>query len=104
MLTLFDAGAQHPCFAPAPWNTADLVVGELRQLGAGNVRAARGGAFFTGDLAVIYRACLWSRLASRILLQLGTWTVATPEALYEVAASIDFPTAGFKPLALASQL
>ena len=38
---------------------------------------------FRAPLAVAYRACLWSRLASRILLPLASFEAATREALYE---------------------
>ena len=43
-----------------------LLVDELRALGADEVREALAGVHFEGDLALGYRACLWSRLAIRI--------------------------------------
>ena len=43
-----------------------------------------------GSLEVAYRACLWSRTASRVLLPLGTFPAATQEQLYEGISSIDW--------------
>ena len=37
---------------------------------------------FRGPLEVGYRACLWSRVASRVLLPLASFAAATPAALY----------------------
>ena len=56
-----------------------LLAGELRGLGAGDVRQARAGVAFSGELETAYRVCLWSRLASRILVPLleGARTTAT---------------------------
>lgn len=69
-------------FATAPKGIESLLADELRQLGATGVRETRAGVAFEGDLAVAYRACLWSRLANRILLPLARFAAATPEALY----------------------
>ena len=46
------------------------------------VEERRAGVAFAGPLEVAYRACLWSRVASRILLPLATFDAPTPEALY----------------------
>jgi 23S rRNA (guanine2445-N2)-methyltransferase / 23S rRNA (guanine2069-N7)-methyltransferase len=47
---------------------------------------------FSGTLETAYRACLWSRLASRVLLPLGEFDAATDEALYAGVQSIDWST------------
>jgi 23S rRNA (guanine2445-N2)-methyltransferase / 23S rRNA (guanine2069-N7)-methyltransferase len=60
----------------------DLLAAELRGLGAAAVTTQRGGVAFRGPLEVAYRACLWSRVASRILLPLASFSAPTPEALY----------------------
>ena len=77
-------------FATAPKGIESLLAEELRQLGAGSVRETRAGVAFTGDLSVAYRACLWSRLANRILLPLTRFAAATPEALYAGVQTIDW--------------
>ncbi len=77
-------------FATAPLGLESLLSVELSSLGAESVKEARSGVYFEGDLAVGYRACLWSRLANRVLLRLAAFPAATPEALYDGVQSIDW--------------
>jgi 23S rRNA (guanine2445-N2)-methyltransferase / 23S rRNA (guanine2069-N7)-methyltransferase len=69
---------------------ADLTAAELRACGATNTRELKLGVLFEGTLETAYRACLWSRTASRILMPLGNFPAATPEELYAGVASIDW--------------
>ena len=69
-------------FATCPKGIEPLLADELRQLGAEAVKETRAGVAFEGALAIGYRACLWSRLASRILLPLTSFPASTPEELY----------------------
>lgn len=75
-------------FATAPKGLELLLVEELRELGAVNPREKLAGVTFEGDLELAYKACLWSRLANRILLTLTSFDAATPEALYAGVQSI----------------
>jgi 23S rRNA (guanine2445-N2)-methyltransferase / 23S rRNA (guanine2069-N7)-methyltransferase len=77
-------------FASCPPGVADLTAAELRDCGASNAREFRLGVQFEGSLETAYRACLWSRTASRVLLPLATFPAATPEELYAGASSIDW--------------
>ena len=77
-------------FATAPKGMTDLLAVELRDLGAPDVSETRGGVRFQGDLAVAYRACLWSRIATRILLPLTEFAAPSAEALYEGARGLDW--------------
>jgi 23S rRNA (guanine2445-N2)-methyltransferase / 23S rRNA (guanine2069-N7)-methyltransferase len=77
-------------FATAPKGMPDLLVAELESLGATNVLETRAGAQFEGSMEVVYRACLWSRLANRILLPLKTFSADSPEALYKGVREIDW--------------
>ena len=70
-------------FATAPKGLESLLAEELRILGAGQVAETRAGVAFAGDLELAYRVCLWSRLASRVLLPLAKFPAADPVALYE---------------------
>ena len=70
-------------FATAPKGLEPLLFEELRILGAGQVAETRAGVAFAGDLELAYRVCLWSRLASRVLLPLAKFPAADPVALYE---------------------
>ena len=69
-------------FATCPKGIESLLADELRAFDAGEVKETRAGVAFTGTLATAYRACLWSRLASRVLLTLTRFPAATAEALY----------------------
>ncbi|MDF3029553.1 MAG: hypothetical protein K0R03_111 [Moraxellaceae bacterium] len=60
---------------------------ELAQMGLADVRRERGAMLVTASLEQAYRICLWSRVASRVLLPLFTAAGTTPEALYAEAAS-----------------
>ncbi len=77
-------------FATAPLGLERLLLEELAALGAGDAREARAGVEFSGGLAEAYRACLWSRLANRVLLKLTEFPAATPEALYAGIAAMDW--------------
>lgn len=59
-------------------------------MGADNIQLARAGVTFSGDLPVIYRACLWSRLASRILLQIKDVPATDAQTLYDAVKTIDW--------------
>jgi len=70
-------------FATTPKAMEDILVTELKQLGAKNVKAALAGAYFEGSIETAYRICLWSRIANRVLLTLGTFSVTSQEELYD---------------------
>jgi 23S rRNA (guanine2445-N2)-methyltransferase / 23S rRNA (guanine2069-N7)-methyltransferase len=59
-----------------------LVADELRALSASDVVVERAGVGFEGNLEVAYRACLWSRVASRVLLPLASFAAPDEDALY----------------------
>jgi 23S rRNA (guanine2445-N2)-methyltransferase / 23S rRNA (guanine2069-N7)-methyltransferase len=69
----------------------DLVKEEIVSFGGTEVITSPGAVRWqAGTLESAYRACLWSRFASRILLQLAVFEAATPEALYDEAVKIDW--------------
>jgi 23S rRNA (guanine2445-N2)-methyltransferase / 23S rRNA (guanine2069-N7)-methyltransferase len=77
-------------FATCPKGLEYLLRDELIAIGALDVREALAGAYFSGTLETAYRACLWSRLASRILLPLADFDAADDDALYRGVQSIDW--------------
>jgi 23S rRNA (guanine2445-N2)-methyltransferase / 23S rRNA (guanine2069-N7)-methyltransferase len=83
MITAHNAHSSENFFVTCPRNTEGLLAEELRALGAADARDTRGGAIFTGPIALAYRACLWSRVASRVLMRLGSFPVASIDDLYE---------------------
>lgn len=58
---------------------------ELHQLGMAGVAVVPGGVEFTGGLADIYRANLWLRTASRVVIRLGTFRSRDFPDLYKKA-------------------
>lgn len=59
-----------------------MLATEIRALGGADVCETRSAVTFGGPLPVGYRVCLWSRLASRVLLALADFPAATAEDLY----------------------
>ena len=80
----------HTMFATAPRGLEELLADELAGLGLAEVRVRRGGAEFESTLAGAYRACLWSRVANRILLPLARFEADDDEALYAGVRTIDW--------------
>jgi len=79
-------------FATCPKGLELLLRDELRALGADDAREALAGVHFSGSLELAYRACLWSRLASRILLRLAEFDAADADALYAGVLAVDWAT------------
>jgi 23S rRNA (guanine2445-N2)-methyltransferase / 23S rRNA (guanine2069-N7)-methyltransferase len=75
-------------FASCPLGVADLTAAEMRSCGATACSEFKFGVQFQGTLESAYRACLWSRTASRILMPLTSFAAPTPQALYEGVASV----------------
>lgn len=75
-------------FAPCARGTEGLLADEFRRLGLRGVRPQRAGVLFSGELAHAYRALLWSRLASRVLLSLGDVDATSADTLYDGVARI----------------
>ncbi|MBL4762670.1 MAG: bifunctional 23S rRNA (guanine(2069)-N(7))-methyltransferase RlmK/23S rRNA (guanine(2445)-N(2))-methyltransferase RlmL [Gammaproteobacteria bacterium] len=67
-----------------------LLANELKSLGIKQVQVAKAGVNVQGDLAVGYKACLWSRLASRVLLVLDTFSASDKNSIYKAIQSIDW--------------
>ncbi|WP_163558830.1 bifunctional 23S rRNA (guanine(2069)-N(7))-methyltransferase RlmK/23S rRNA (guanine(2445)-N(2))-methyltransferase RlmL [Halomonas sp. NO4] len=89
-MTEFDT--QHPAFlATCPRGLEELLADELRTLGGEPFKTTVAGVHFRADLAGAYRACLWSRLANRIVRCLVREEgIERPEALRAVVAGVDW--------------
>ena len=79
-------------FATCPKGIEQLLAEELRSLGAVQVRETVAGVYFSGPLALGYRACLWSRLANRVLLPLAQFPAEDGDALYRGLRALDWST------------
>jgi putative N6-adenine-specific DNA methylase len=77
-------------FATAAKGTEPALRDELRELRLPRVRADRGGVHFEGDLGDAARACLWSRVAVRVLLEVARFEARDAAALYEGARTVDW--------------
>jgi 23S rRNA (guanine2445-N2)-methyltransferase / 23S rRNA (guanine2069-N7)-methyltransferase len=77
-------------FSTCPKGVEDLLVREAEQLGLENITQSHGGISFEGNLEGAYRLCLWSRIASRVLLQLSTFVINDYDELYEALKEVDW--------------
>lgn len=77
-------------FATCPKGVEDLLADECRQNGLHDVSTTHGGVFCTGSITDAYRLCLWSRVASRVLLQLKSFPVHDHDDLYRGIQTIDW--------------
>ena len=76
--------------ATCPAGVELLVAGELKEFGAVNPQIEVGTVHWSGSLESAYRACLWSRFASRIFLQLAAFTVRNEDELYSEGRLFDW--------------
>lgn len=72
-------------YAICPLGLEALLADELRQCGAKELKADKGGILFQGSMACAMRACLTSRIASRILMHLGVSDYYDEEDIYNFA-------------------
>jgi len=78
-------------FATCSKGIEDLLFKELKQLGIETAKQEYSGVSFTGTLEQAYKACLWSRLASRVFLKLKSFEAETDDALYKGVQTINWP-------------
>ena len=69
-------------FATCPTGFESLLANELRRLSIGQVRPLQGRVSFGGSMHDAYVACLWSRLASRIVVVLDRVAAGNSRELY----------------------
>ena len=82
--------------ATAPVGAASVLAEELAQFGATDIRERSHDVKFQGSLEVGYRACLWSRTATRVLLSLGSIDAGSSKNVYDAINRIDWRE-HFKP-------
>lgn len=75
-------------FAVCPRGLEAALSDELLSLGALSLRVEAGGVAFNGTLAVAYAANLHSRIASRILWQVGRRGYLTEQHLYDATQEV----------------
>ena len=70
-------------YASCPEGFESALADELKRLGLSHVRRLKGRATFEGELEEGYRACLWSRLDSRVFVVLGRFEAQDADELYD---------------------
>jgi len=74
-----------PVFSPCPQGLEEPLAAELRALGFDGVEAARAGCHFQADWTGIQRANLYSRLATRILVEVAHGPVDHEDDILDLA-------------------
>lgn len=85
------ASGEELFFATCPRGLEAALAAELETLGAKGVRATEGGVAFAGKLDLVYTVNLWSRLASRMLWQVGSGRYRNQQDIYDAALRLDWP-------------
>ncbi|MCO4773479.1 MAG: hypothetical protein KDA24_25830 [Deltaproteobacteria bacterium] len=81
----------HQYVATCTSGVEGVLAAELRGLPeVSNVKELRGAVAFNGPLRAGYRACMWSRTASRMLIELGDFRGDSADALYDGIRQIDW--------------
>lgn len=70
-------------FATAARGTEGALRKELQELRLPEVKGDRGGVHFGGSRADALRACLWSRIAVRVLERVGSFRATDEKSLYD---------------------
>ena len=78
-------------FSPCPRGLEAALATELVALDAVDVAAAEGGVAFAGPIELAYRVNLESRLASRVLWQVGAGAYRSEQDIYELVFALDWP-------------
>jgi 23S rRNA (guanine2445-N2)-methyltransferase / 23S rRNA (guanine2069-N7)-methyltransferase len=76
--------------ASSPRGLADLLARELVAFGAENVKERSTGVAFSGTVRAAYRACLESRIANRVFLEVGRFDVSDADGFHTAVRGIDW--------------
>ncbi len=79
-----------PLIAKTMYGLEEVLAGELRALGAGQVRTGNRVVFFEGDKGFLYKANLNLRTALRILMPIADFRLRKAEDLYDRIQEIDW--------------
>lgn len=77
-------------FVTAAAGTERALKEELRELGLRRVRGDRGGVHLEGSRAEVATICLRSRIAVRVLIEVGRFDCPDEDALYEGIAAVEW--------------
>lgn len=77
-------------FATCPRGLEPVLAQELQDCRANDVKVVDGGASFSGDFPICYRVNLESRVATRILWQVGQGRYAAEDDIYQAVLKLDW--------------
>lgn len=80
------------CFAAVPRGAEEIAAAELSALGIAGAKPGKGGVAFVANRAGLYKANLWLRTASRVLVQLAVFPCKAPDELYAGVFALDWTT------------
>jgi putative N6-adenine-specific DNA methylase len=78
------------CFAAVPRGAEELAALELHKLGISDAKPGKGGVAFSTNRIGLYRANLWLRTVSRVLVQLAQFPCSNPAELYAGVHGIEW--------------
>lgn len=81
----YDRNEQYTVFTPCPQGIEEALTAELQALGFEDAEPGRAGARFTTDWHGVQRANLYSRLATRVLVQVAYGQVQHEDDLLDLA-------------------
>ncbi|MFN0039563.1 MAG: class I SAM-dependent RNA methyltransferase [Burkholderiales bacterium] len=81
----------HRFFAPCPRGLENILRVELEGLGGTELSVGEGGVGFRGPFSVVYSANLHSRIASRVMWQVGAGRYRNEEDIFRGALALDWP-------------
>ena len=85
-----DDGVEYQVEMTCPLGLENILAQELKDLGLLQTRLGEGQVKLTANLTGIYRACLWSRVATRVMLPLASFDIDSADDLYDGVKKIDW--------------
>ena len=82
--------SQHHFFATCPRGLEAVLIKELNDCGASDIRETEGGASFSGSMVICYRVNLESRVATRILWQVANGRYSSEDDIYQAVYKLDW--------------
>lgn len=79
-------------FSPCPRGLESILAKELEDLSAGKIEEYQGGVKYSGPFDLCYHVNLKSRIASRVLWQIGYHSYQNEQDIYQAALDLPWPT------------
>lgn len=83
---------QYDLFVSCSQGWEGLLQTELEKLAVGEVKPGHAGVYVSATLEQMYKICLWTRLATKVLLPLDSGPIETGDDVHTVASKVDWPS------------